>query len=201
MASTSYKTAGSGWSRQVWVIWGGALIGGSILLGLAILPPWIPAGLRSILMDAFAPLCHQLPLRSPTMHGIPIAVCDRCLGIYAGFAVGTVLTRPSYMILRSLGTRRHAPSSPFLARLMRYVLIATLALLALDWAGPVVGQWVPSIGWTNNAWSRAMTGSTVGAAAAFVLVFTTVSRNGAPTSDAASGQEAASSRGAEPPSG
>ncbi len=187
MATIRYETAGSDWSRKVWGIWLGALLGVGVLLGLALLPPWMSAGMRAILMDAFAPLCHQLPLRSPTVHGIPTAVCDRCLGIYAGFAFGTTLTRPAYMVIRSVGAGLHAPSLVKLARIMRYVLMATLALLAIDWAGPIVAEWVPSIGWTNSPWSRSMTGSAVGAAAAFVLVFTAVSQNNRPSPDPASG--------------
>lgn len=36
----------------------------------------------------FAPVCDQNPVRSFFLHGSPIAVCVRCLGIYCGMATG-----------------------------------------------------------------------------------------------------------------
>ncbi|MCP4654365.1 MAG: DUF2085 domain-containing protein [bacterium] len=41
----------------------------------------------------FHPVCHQLPERSFHCFGQPLAVCHRCLGLYAGFLVG-LLTLP-----------------------------------------------------------------------------------------------------------
>jgi uncharacterized membrane protein len=43
-----------------------------------------------ILRDFFSPLCHQNPARSFTLDGAPVAVCVRCLGIYAGVALSTL---------------------------------------------------------------------------------------------------------------
>jgi uncharacterized membrane protein len=39
----------------------------------------------------FSPICHQIPERSFFLRGFPLAVCGRCLGIYAGFLAGLVL--------------------------------------------------------------------------------------------------------------
>jgi uncharacterized membrane protein len=42
----------------------------------------------SFLYALFAPVCHQIPGRSFTFCGFPLAVCARCLGIYSGFLAG-----------------------------------------------------------------------------------------------------------------
>jgi uncharacterized membrane protein len=36
----------------------------------------------------FSIVCHQDPARSFSIHGAPVAVCVRCLGIYLGAALG-----------------------------------------------------------------------------------------------------------------
>lgn len=41
--------------------------------------------------QAFFNLCHQDPARSFWINGQPMAVCSRCLGIYAGFGLGWFL--------------------------------------------------------------------------------------------------------------
>jgi uncharacterized membrane protein len=41
-----------------------------------------------LIRDFFSGLCHQNPARSFMLHGIPVAVCVRCLGIYLGVAMG-----------------------------------------------------------------------------------------------------------------
>jgi uncharacterized membrane protein len=39
----------------------------------------------------FSRLCHQDPSRSFVLEGTPVAVCVRCLGIYCGAALATLL--------------------------------------------------------------------------------------------------------------
>src|ERR1700759_4044801 len=67
----------------------------------------------------FALICHQRPERSFWIFGTPLAVCARCLGIYAGAAAGLLL-RPS----RSLAMR---------------LLIAAAAVNMLDAAAEFAG--------------------------------------------------------------
>lgn len=118
-----------------------------ILLG-ATSPPFLPPAWRAVLMRAFAPVCHQLPGRSLHVDGIPLAVCDRCLGIYVGLLAG-VLTigwgRALWIRVRDAD---------------RYVLLGSLVPLALDWVGPVLGLW------PNGPLSRAGTGLLFGIVAA-----------------------------------
>jgi uncharacterized membrane protein len=50
----------------------------------------------------FRKLCHQRPERSLLLFGAPTAVCVRCLGIYAGAAVGGLLRLSQRTALRCL---------------------------------------------------------------------------------------------------
>lgn len=45
----------------------------------------------SLLYAFFHPVCHQIAERSFACFGHPVAVCHRCLGLYAGFFAGLVL--------------------------------------------------------------------------------------------------------------
>lgn len=67
------------------------------------------------------PICHQLAERSFHLLGEPLAVCQRCTGLYAGFALGVVV----WPQLRRLGG--------WLAANPRWVL-AFLLPLGIDWA-------------------------------------------------------------------
>ena len=107
--------------------------------------------LALVLYQMFGHVCHQIPERAFWAAGHPFAVCARCTGIYFGFAAGVVL----YPLVRSL-RRGDAPARRWL------LLAAAPALLdfGLDWLGV----------WENTHWSRALTGATLGAVAAFYVV-------------------------------
>lgn len=47
--------------------------------------------LGAFFYSLFAPICHQIPTRSFFFFGQPLAVCGRCLGIYAGFFAGSII--------------------------------------------------------------------------------------------------------------
>lgn len=87
-------------------------------------------GFRSagLLYAVFAPVCHQRPDRSFFAAGYPLAVCGRCLGIYAGFLAGTLVYPAFRRILRA-----GVPG----ARL----LVALTLPIGLDAAGNLLGLW------------------------------------------------------------
>ena len=68
-----------------------------------------------------SPICHQLPERSFSMFGEPLAVCQRCAGLYLGFVLGAA----SWPRLPRLAAR--------LAASPRWVL-AFMIPLGIDWA-------------------------------------------------------------------
>ena len=74
-----------------WLI-GGLGIYALALLLLALSPPLLAKFHYYELFDAVMALfvgnCHQQALRSFWVFGYPLAVCCRCLGIYAGVALG-----------------------------------------------------------------------------------------------------------------
>jgi len=118
-----------------------------ILLG-ASSPPFLSAAWRSLMMDVFAPLCHQLPGRSPSLDGTQLAVCDRCFGIYAGVLSGVVTAGWAQGVWGRL------------RRIDHLVLLGSLLPLVVDWIGPVLGLW------SNGPISRAATGLLFGVVAA-----------------------------------
>jgi len=73
---------------------GPVFIAALVLLFLALAPAWLRAhgdGLAALAIFAFfSKLCHQQPDRSFVLFGAPTAVCVRCLGIYAGAAIGSL---------------------------------------------------------------------------------------------------------------
>jgi uncharacterized membrane protein len=130
------------------------LLAGSVsVLLLAVLPPALPEGGRAALMQAFAPVCHQLPARSPHLGGTPLAVCDRCLGIYAGLALGIAGVWAAGGLWRRAG------------RADGLVLLAAAVPMGADWIGPLLGLWA------NTPWSRSTTGLLFGLAAGSFLAW------------------------------
>ena len=70
------------------------LFGSFVLLGLIFLAPVLKSQsnpLGEMIYILFSPLCHQIPERSFMIYDYPLAVCARCLGIYLGFFIGTLL--------------------------------------------------------------------------------------------------------------
>lgn len=160
--------------HYAWLSWSVALAMVVGIVGVAALPPFVGEGLGELIMRTFAGVCHQLPERSPHVGGIPLALCDRCLGIYGGLALG-VLAFPA--MPRSAG------------RIHQYagvVLLAALVPLGLDWIGPVVD------GWSNGPWSRASTGAVFGAVAGVLVgrAAATFGHNGSTAEGALDGQDA-----------
>ena len=107
--------------------------------------------LAATIYQTFSHLCHQLPERSFFIEGHPFAVCARCTGIYAGFAVATVL----YPVARSL-RQTEAPA--------RKWLFIAAAPLAIDFA-------IEFFGVSHNThFSRLSTGALLGAVAVFYIM-------------------------------
>jgi len=129
--------------RRVWF----ATLGGSVVwLAAIFLAPWLAArgaaGPARFVYAVFAPLCHQIPERSFVLNGHPLAVCGRCVGIYAGFAAGLVL----YPFVRGFARVALPPA--------RLFVVLTLPM-AIDAAGGLLGAWKSPIGLrfaTGFAW-------------------------------------------------
>lgn len=133
--------------RRVWL----ATLGGTVVwLAAIFLAPWLAgrgaAGPARFAYAVFAPLCHQIPGRCFFLGGHPLAVCSRCLGIYAGFAAGLVL----YPFVRGFARVALPPA--------RLFMLLTLPM-AVDAAGGLLGAWKSPIGLrfaTGFAWGTVL---------------------------------------------
>jgi uncharacterized membrane protein len=88
-----------------------------------------------------------MPARSPHLAGAPLAVCDRCLGLYSGLVFGIAGVWGARRLWRRAG------------RADGLVLLAAALPMGADWAGPLLGLWA------NTPWSRSATGLLFGLAA------------------------------------
>jgi uncharacterized membrane protein len=77
------------------------------LLGLAITPAWFAShgqfAATAAIFTFFSKVCHQRPERSFMLFGAQVAVCVRCVGIYAGAALGSLLRVRTAVAIRALG--------------------------------------------------------------------------------------------------
>ena len=138
-------------TRKFWAGWAVALGVALLPVALATLPPFLgPAG-RTLVMQAFAPLCHQIPAYSPHLGGVQLAVGHRIYGMLWGLVLGTVAL---------LWLRRWDDALDQRAAL---VLGAAALPMALDW-------WLHAAGWwTKTPASRLATGLLFGLAAGYFL--------------------------------
>jgi uncharacterized membrane protein len=125
------------------------------LVALIVVAPMAAAGghtgVAQGIYRAFGAFCHQLSERSYFIDGHKFAVCSRCTGIYAGFA----LTLLVYPLIRSLRNTAMPPRS--------WLLLATLPL-AIDFTLNLFGFW------QNTHTSRLLTGALLGGVAVFYVM-------------------------------
>lgn len=101
---------------------------------------------------AFTQLCHQQEGRSLELHGIPMAVCSRCFGIYSSFSLALILL-PMLIVL---GLRYHHTWA------IRFIIISIIAI-GIDFVGNLFGFWI------NTHLSRIILGSSLGISLAWLL--------------------------------
>ena len=87
----------------------------------------------------FSPTCHQIPSRCFYAFGYPVAVCARCLGIYCGFLLGTLI----FPLAKGF-------ASPTLPKAKTFISISIPIII--DTAGNILGIW------TSLDWVRFLTG-------------------------------------------
>ena len=141
-----------------WLAPGVALLAvGWLVLIVAAPVLWIPVA--GVMYAAGSFICHQLPERSFHVQGAQLPVCARCLGLYCGGALGSVIGASA--VFRHGITR----GQPLLARAWRWrwtmaAAIPTLATIVLEWG----------FGWPISNTVRAVAALPFGVAVAFVVV-------------------------------
>src|SRR5512143_811999 len=115
-------------ARRVWLL---TLAGTAAWLAAIVAAPWLAGhgrpGAARFIYAVFAPLCHQIPDRCFWLSGQPMAVCGRCLGIYAGFAAGLL----AYPLLRGFARASLPPARLFAAMTLPMVVDAGGGILGL----------------------------------------------------------------------
>ena len=141
-----------------WLAPGVALLAVAWLLLIVAAPVlWIPVAGVMYAVGSF--VCHQLPERSLHLQGAQLPVCARCLGLYGGGAVGSVIGASAL-------ARHQISRGPLLlarARRWRWTVAAaipTLATVALE----------RGLGWPISNTERAVAAVPLGVAVAFVVV-------------------------------
>ena len=133
-----------------------ALIAAAAVTVGAFLPPILSETAAARVMIAYSFVCHQLPDRSPSINGVPIAICYRCTGIYFGLIFGSLIYP---------WVHRHAER---LHRNAVQIIAASLAVPGIDWLGDVFGLW------TNTAASRVLMGAVFGMVAGLYFARATI---------------------------
>jgi uncharacterized membrane protein len=122
-----------------------------IWLALLILTSVLPVPIAGMLYALGSRICHQRPERSFHLFAAQLPVCARCVGIYTGAAIGSLLA------LSGSIRERLFPFSPRL--LLAAGALPTLMTLITEWSGAWAGG--------NNV--RAAAGVWLGVAIAFVV--------------------------------
>lgn len=139
-----------------WIPWTVCLLA-LIWCVLIVAPPVMYArGLHSestLLRLFFHPICHQIPARSFTLSGTPLAVCARCFGVYGGFWIGSLI---------ALITSRRRPWNPTMPGRALFILAVLPSLL--QWSLGHLGI-IADIGL-----HRALLGSLIGGACVFYIL-------------------------------
>lgn len=123
--------------RTVRAVYAVTVAGTTLWLAAIFLAPWLAGrgadGAARFVYAVFAPTCHQIPERCFALGGHPLAVCGRCLGIYAGFAAGLGL----YHFVRGFSR---------LALPRARVFVVAIIPMAIDGLAGVFGLWRSPIG-------------------------------------------------------
>ncbi len=131
--------------------WSIVVLAAAGVLALALLPPVVNPAARMWLMTGFSAVCHQLPDRSLHVHGIALAVCSRCIGIYAGLLVGG-LTMPFV-----------ARWDTWLWRRNTLLLVVAVVVPAIDWLAGILSVW------ESGHVTRLLTGAAFGLISGYFL--------------------------------
>jgi uncharacterized membrane protein len=123
----------------------------AVWLALLILAPVLPTPAAAALYAVGSQICHQRPERSFHLFAAQLPVCARCLGIYAGAALGSTVV---------LGSRWRSRVTTLSSRML-------LVCGSIPTALTLVAEWTRAWGGSNAA--RAIAGVPLGVVVALVV--------------------------------
>jgi uncharacterized membrane protein len=130
--------------QKVLLVWLGSTVVVLAIVSLIVIAPLTAQSrLANSIYGGFAVVCHQLPERSYYIFGHKLAVCSRCTGLYAGFALTLLL----YPLLRPLRSVDWPPP---------VWLVLAAVPMAIDFGLTFLGIW------ENTHTSRLLTGMLLG---------------------------------------
>jgi uncharacterized membrane protein len=122
-----------------------ALIGIAVWLGIIFLAPCLKShhsGWNILFYSVLSPVCHQVPSRSFFFLGYPLAVCGRCLGIYAGFFIGVLI----YPFLKDLSNTTLPKTKTFILFSLP-IVFDTLGNFLRVWMTPNLPRFIIGFLW------------------------------------------------------
>src|SRR5687768_8245933 len=134
---------------RIWLI--SAIVVLAIVSLIMMAPLTAGSHLANSIYGGFAVVCHQLPERSYFIFGHKLAVCSRCTGLYAGFALTLLL----YPLLRPLGSVDWPPP---------VWLVLSALPMTIDFGLTFLGIW------ENIHSSRLLTGLLLGSVSVFYVL-------------------------------
>jgi uncharacterized membrane protein len=137
--------------RRIWLLSTVFILAIVLLIVIAPLSASSYPQLAQGIYGGFAAFCHQIPARSYFIAGHKFAVCSRCTGLYAGFA----LTLAFYPWLRSLRATDWPPP---------VWLVLSAVPMGIDFLLTFLGIW------ENTHTSRLLTGLLLGSVSVFYVM-------------------------------
>ena len=146
-------------------------------LGLLASAPALSVPVAGVLYAIGALICHQIPERSFYLHGFQLPVCARCLGLYAGAAMGclaaaiagqAVSSRPASRTVLSRLWRAAARQHPNFGTGGKRALYVATGIAALPTIATLVIE--RGAGWPVSNVGRAAAGLPLGFAIAFMVL-------------------------------
>ena len=135
--------------RRIWLI--STILVFAIVSLIVVAPLTAGSHLANSIYGGFTVVCHQLPERSYFILGHELAVCSRCTGLYAGFALTLLL----YPLLRPLRSVDWPPP---------VWLVLSAVPMAIDFGLTFLGIW------ENTHTSRLLTGMLLGSVSIFYVM-------------------------------
>ena len=112
--------------KRIWLI--STLVVFALVSLIVVAPLTADSHIATSIYRGFAAFCHQLPERSYFIAGHKLAVCSRCTGVYAGFALTLLL----YPLMRPLRTTDWPPP---------VWLVLAAVPMAIDFGLTFLGIW------------------------------------------------------------